>query len=245
MLEVNRIFLCLLLQMSDSRVSSVIQEWVSSFPGQVHSQTLNSVASNSAASTNQMTQMDMISYGQSQGMIRGGGDDRGAEQMMGLSYLPYPPSCLGSAASPVSTNHHQSHASTQQVREAFNSRSRSVSYKPHSPTALTHVCCSLQDFSPFLLPTLRAPVTKRSISKDSAEYRLRRERNNIAVRKSRDKARRRILMTQQRASQLQEENQKLQMRIAQLTQELDTLKHILSQRHLQAAEEGAAGQSSI
>ncbi|XP_042069540.1 CCAAT/enhancer binding protein (C/EBP) 1 isoform X1 [Haplochromis burtoni] len=202
-------------QMSDSRVSSVIQEWVSSFPGQVHSQTLNSVASNSAASTNQMTQMDMISYGQSQGMIRGGGDDRGAEQMMGLSYLPYPPSCLGSAASPVSTNHHQSHASTQ------------------------------QDFSPFLLPTLRAPVTKRSISKDSAEYRLRRERNNIAVRKSRDKARRRILMTQQRAGQLQEENQKLQMRIAQLTQELDTLKHILSQRHLQAAEEGAAGQSSI
>lgn len=118
-------------------------------------------------------------------------------------------------------------------------------HPPHSPTALTHVCCSLQDFSPFLLPTLRAPVTKRSISKDSAEYRLRRERNNIAVRKSRDKARRRILMTQQRASQLQEENQKLQMRIAQLTQELDTLKHILSQRHLQAAEEGAAGQSSI
>lgn len=88
-------------------------------------------------------------------------------------------------------------------------------------------------------------MTKRSISKDSAEYRLRRERNNIAVRKSRDKARRRILMTQQRAGQLQEENQKLQMRIAQLTQELDTLKHILSQRHLQAAEEGAAGQSSI
>lgn len=158
--------------MSDSRVSSVIQEWVSSFPGQAHSQTLNSVASNSAASTNQMTQMDMISYGQSQGMIRGGGDDRGAEQMMGLSYLPYPPSCLGTGASAVSTNHHQSHASTQQVREAFNSRSQSVSYKPHSPTALTHVCCSLQDFSPFLLPTLRAPVTKRSISKDSAEYRL-------------------------------------------------------------------------
>lgn len=96
----------------------------------------------------------------------------------------------------------------------------------------------LQDFSVFLRPTLRPPVNKRSISKDSAEYRLRRERNNIAVRKSRDKARRRILLTQQRAMQLQEENQKLQMRIGQLTQELDTLKHILSQRHLQGADDG-------
>ncbi|XP_030612419.1 CCAAT/enhancer binding protein (C/EBP) 1 [Archocentrus centrarchus] len=201
--------------MSDSRVSSVIQEWVSSFPGQVHTQALNPVTSNPAASANQMTQMDMISYSQSQGMIRGGGDDRGAEQMTGLSYLPYTTSCLGNASSAASTNHHQSHANTQ------------------------------QDFSPFLLPTLRAPVTKRSISKDSAEYRLRRERNNIAVRKSRDKARRRILLTQQRALQLQDENQKLQMRISQLTQELDTLKHILSQRHLQAAEDGTAGQSSL
>lgn len=97
----------------------------------------------------------------------------------------------------------------------------------------------LQDFSSFLLPTLRTPSNKRSINKDSAEYRLRRERNNIAVRKSRDKARRRILLTQQRAQQLQEENQKLQLRIGQLTQELDTLKHILSQRHLHGAEDGA------
>ncbi|XP_023142383.2 CCAAT/enhancer binding protein (C/EBP) 1 [Amphiprion ocellaris] len=198
--------------MSDSRVSSVIQEWVSSYPGQGHGQTLNPVSSNQAASTNQMNQMDMISYSHSQGLMRGG-DDRVAEQMMGLSYLPYTTSCLTNTSSPSSTNHHQS--STQ------------------------------QDFSPFLLPTLRAPVTKRSISKDSAEYRLRRERNNIAVRKSRDKARRRILLTQQRALQLQEENQKLQMRIGQLTQELDTLKHILSQRHMQGAEEGAAGESSI
>uniref|UniRef100_A0A8D0DB99 CCAAT/enhancer binding protein (C/EBP) 1 n=1 Tax=Sander lucioperca TaxID=283035 RepID=A0A8D0DB99_SANLU len=101
------------------------------------------------------------------------------------------------------------------------------------------------DFSSFLLPTLRAPVNKRSISKDSAEYRLRRERNNVAVRKSRDKARRRILLTQQRAMQLQDENQKLQMRIGQLTQELDTLKHIMSQRHLQGAGEGVARDSSI
>ncbi|XP_023253816.1 CCAAT/enhancer-binding protein gamma-like [Seriola lalandi dorsalis] len=198
--------------MSDSRVSSVIQEWVSSYPGQAH--ILNPVTSGQAGSTSQMAQIDMIPYSQSQGMMRGDGEDRVAEQMMGLPYLPYTTSCLSNTSS-VSTNHNQSHTNTQ------------------------------QDFSPFLLPTLRAPVTKRSISKDSAEYRLRRERNNIAVRKSRDKARRRILLTQQRALQLQEENHKLQMRIGQLTQELDTLKHILSQRHLQGAEEGAAADSSI
>lgn len=65
------------------------------------------------------------------------------------------------------------------------------------------------------------------------------------MRKSRDKARRRVLLTQQRAQQLQNENQKLQMRIGQLTQELDTLKHILSQRHLHGAEEGAVEESDI
>ncbi|XP_030253700.1 CCAAT/enhancer binding protein (C/EBP) 1 [Sparus aurata] len=201
--------------MSDSRVSSVIQEWA--YPGQVHphTQSLNPTTSNHAGSTNQLTHMDMISYSQSQGLVRGGSDDRVAEQMMGLSYLPYTTPCLSNTSSAGSTNHSQSHVNTQ------------------------------QDFSSFLLPALRAPVNKRSISKDSTEYRLRRERNNIAVRKSRDKARRRILLTQQRAQQLQEENQKLQMRIGQLTQELDTLKHILSQRHLHGAEEGAAGESNI
>ncbi|XP_034717995.1 CCAAT/enhancer binding protein (C/EBP) 1 [Etheostoma cragini] len=195
--------------MSDTRVSSVIQEWANSYPGQAHTHTLNP-----NTPTNQLAQMDMT-YSQSQGLVRGGTDDRMSEQMMGLSYMPYTSSCLSNTSSAGNTNHHQSHASTQ------------------------------QDFSSFLLPTLRAPVNKRSISKDSAEYRLRRERNNVAVRKSRDKARRRILLTQQRAMQLQEENQKLQMRIGQLTQELDTLKHIMSQRHLQGAAEGAAGESSI
>ncbi|XP_071384472.1 CCAAT/enhancer binding protein (C/EBP) 1 isoform X1 [Centroberyx affinis] len=203
--------------MSDSRASSVIQEWSGSYLGPTHPQTLNQ--SSPAVSANQLAQMDMISYSQSQGLVRGGGEDRAAEQMMGLSYLSYAPACLSNTMSTASTNHHQSHVTAQ------------------------------QDFSPFLLPSpplsLRTAATKRSISKDSQEYRQRRERNNIAVRKSRDKARRRIMLTQQRAVQLQEENQKLQIRIGQLTQELDTLKHILSQRHLQGTEDGAAGEHGI
>lgn len=201
--------------MSDSRVSSVIQEWAALYPGQANNQTLNPSTANQADSTSQLAQMDMIQYSQSQALGRGGSDDRAAEHIMGLSYLPYTTSCISNNSSSGSTNHHQSHTNTQ------------------------------QDFSSFLLPSLRPPINKRSISKDSTEYRLRRERNNIAVRKSRDKARRRILLTQQRALQLQDENQKLQIRIGQLTQELDTLKHILSQRHLHGAEEGAAGESSI
>ncbi|XP_034067965.1 CCAAT/enhancer-binding protein-like [Gymnodraco acuticeps] len=194
--------------MSDSRASSVIQEWAGSYPGQNH--TLNQTSA-----SNQLSQMDMMPYGQAQGLGRGGPDDRVSEQMMGLSYLPYMSSCLSNTSNAGNTNHHLSHVNTQ------------------------------QDFSSFLMPTLRAPVNKRSLSKDSAEYRLRRERNNVAVRKSRDKARRRILLTQQRAGQLQEENQRLQSRIGQLTQELDSLKHILSQRHLQGAEGGAAGEAGI
>ncbi|XP_068604317.1 LOW QUALITY PROTEIN: CCAAT/enhancer binding protein (C/EBP) 1 [Brachionichthys hirsutus] len=185
--------------MSDSRVSSVIQEWA--YPGQAHPHHV---------STNHLAQMDMMPYSQPQGPARGGSDEKGAEQVMGLSYLPYNSSCLINPPSVGSTNRHQSHAHTQ------------------------------QDFSSFLLPTLRAPVNKRSINKNSTEYRLRRERNNVAVRKSRDKARRRVLLTQQRAQELQEENQKLQTRIGQLTQEMDTLKHILSQRRMHAAEEGPA-----
>ncbi|XP_072307413.1 CCAAT/enhancer binding protein (C/EBP) 1 [Eucyclogobius newberryi] len=178
--------------MSDSRVSSVIQEWASSYQGPSSGQ----------------PQMDLLSY--SQGLRA---EDRGVNEMMGVSYFPYTTSCLSNTSSSIT----------------------GASEHLHSPQ---------QDFSPFLHPSLRSPMTKRSISKDSPEYRLRRERNNIAVRKSRDKARRRILLTQQRALQLQDENQRLQQRIGQLTQELDTLKHILSQRHVQGAEEGA-GDTSI
>ncbi|XP_048870532.1 CCAAT/enhancer binding protein (C/EBP) 1 [Brienomyrus brachyistius] len=89
-----------------------------------------------------------------------------------------------------------------------------------------------------------SPPQKKSLSKDSIEYRLRRERNNIAVRKSRDKAKRRVQLTQQRAIQLQEENHGLQALITQLTQELDTLKQILSQRHLQRRDNNLAEDES-
>lgn len=108
----NLNFLCnWTLQMSESRASSVIQEW--GYAGQALPQTLNPTTSNHAGSTNQLAQIDMMSYNQSQELVRMGVDDRVAEQM-GLSYLPYT-SCISNTSTAGSTNQHQSHANTQQV----------------------------------------------------------------------------------------------------------------------------------
>ncbi|XP_015261904.1 PREDICTED: CCAAT/enhancer-binding protein epsilon [Gekko japonicus] len=78
-------------------------------------------------------------------------------------------------------------------------------------------------------PPCGAPKGKKSVNKDSLEYRLRRERNNIAVRKSRDKAKRRVLETQQRMMELLGENERLRSRVEQLMQETETLRDIFRQ----------------
>ena len=105
-----------MVQMSDSRVSSVIQEWASAFPGQVHGLNPGAVASSGQQAEAQLAQMEMLQYGQAQGMMRPGGDDRAAEHMMGLSYLPYSTSCLGNSPGAVGPNtHSQNHGNSQQV----------------------------------------------------------------------------------------------------------------------------------
>ncbi|XP_041094792.1 CCAAT/enhancer-binding protein epsilon-like [Polyodon spathula] len=71
------------------------------------------------------------------------------------------------------------------------------------------------------------PKHKKTLKKDSMEYRLRRERNNIAVRKSRDKAKRRTLETQQRALEYMAENQQLREKVDRLSQQLETLHSFL------------------
>lgn len=69
---------------------------------------------------------------------------------------------------------------------------------------------------------------KKRLDKDSDEYRMRRERNNLAVRKSRDKAKMRNLETQHRVLELTAENDRLQKRVEQLSRELSTLRNLLS-----------------
>lgn len=70
---------------------------------------------------------------------------------------------------------------------------------------------------------------KKSVDRFSMEYRQRRERNNIAVRKSRDKAKRRNLEMQDKLLELSAENEKLHKTIEQLTRELTGLRDFFKQ----------------
>ncbi|CDR00819.1 unnamed protein product [Oncorhynchus mykiss] len=71
--------------------------------------------------------------------------------------------------------------------------------------------------------------SKKRVDKASTEYRLRRERNNVAVRKSRDKAKMRNVETQHKVIELASDNERLRKRVEHLTRELDTLRGIFRQ----------------
>ncbi|XP_056148504.1 CCAAT/enhancer-binding protein delta [Lampris incognitus] len=80
---------------------------------------------------------------------------------------------------------------------------------------------------------------KKSVDRFSHEYRQRRERNNIAVRKSRDKAKQRNLEMQQKMIELGAENDRLHKTIDQLTRELTGLRDYFKQQ-LPGSFEGSA-----
>ena len=72
------------------------------------------------------------------------------------------------------------------------------------------------------------PSKKNKIpEKGTDEYIEKRKRNNIAVRRSRDKAKVRALETQKKVDELTSENEKLHKRVAELSHELTTLKKLL------------------
>lgn len=72
-------------------------------------------------------------------------------------------------------------------------------------------------------------ASKKNVDRYSPEYRQRRERNNIAVRKSRDKAKKRNIDMQQKLLELSNENEKLHKRIELLTRDLSNLRHFFKQ----------------
>ncbi|XP_054452338.1 CCAAT/enhancer-binding protein delta [Anoplopoma fimbria] len=74
-----------------------------------------------------------------------------------------------------------------------------------------------------------SPRKGKRVDRYSVEYRQRRERNNIAVRKSRDKAKRRNIDMQQKLLELGSENDKLHKTIDQLTRELSGLRDFFKQ----------------
>jgi len=70
--------------------------------------------------------------------------------------------------------------------------------------------------------------SRKTIEKGSEEYLVKRERNNVAVRKSRTKAKLKHIETQMRVGELTEENDQLRNRISELQKELNALKSYIS-----------------
>lgn len=88
---------------------------------------------------------------------------------------------------------------------------------------------------PSIASQLKAPKSRRgsssskkSLEKGSDEYRMKRERNNIAVRKSRFKSKQKYVETQHKVDELQEENTRLQSKVDFLTKELNVLRSLFS-----------------
>lgn len=107
----------------------------------------------------------------------------------------------------------------------------SMSLQPTPPTS-PEPCSNASSACPS--PASSSTTTKERSSKKntdrfSPEYRQRRERNNIAVRKSRDKAKKRNLDMQQKLLELSSENDKLHKRIDMLTRDLTSLRHFFKQ----------------
>lgn len=69
---------------------------------------------------------------------------------------------------------------------------------------------------------------KGGLDKDTIDYREKRDRNNVAVRKSRIKSKQRVYETEKRVKDLEDENGQLQNKIALLTKELNVLKSLFA-----------------
>jgi len=72
---------------------------------------------------------------------------------------------------------------------------------------------------------------------DDDDYRQKRDRNNVAVKKSREKSRQRARETAEKMDRLRRENDELEQRTVELAAELRTLKDLLLSR---AARRGVA-----
>lgn len=102
-----------------------------------------------------------------------------------------------------------------------------------STTAMHHLSPPMMGNSPAPMAkpikTTGTKATKKgSLDKESVDYREKRDRNNVAVRKSRIKSKQRVFETEKRVKELEEENGQLQNKIALLTKELNVLKSLFA-----------------
>jgi len=75
--------------------------------------------------------------------------------------------------------------------------------------------------------SLSGHSTGQQEDRDSEAYRQKRDRNNLAVKKSREKSRQKTTETAQRMTVLRVENEKLEQKVSDLTKELGIMKELL------------------
>ena len=83
-------------------------------------------------------------------------------------------------------------------------------------------------YAPKRLKSTSKGSKRKSCDKASEEYRLKRERNNIAVRKSRSKSKMKHIQTEVRVSELTEENEQLRSKVVLLQRELAALRNFVA-----------------
>ena len=98
----------------------------------------------------------------------------------------------------------------------------------HQQHSLSDTLMVGKDPAPGKVKTGKPSSKKGNAERGSLEYREKRDRNNIAVRKSRIKSKQRVLETERRVKELEEENGHLQNKIALLTKELNVLKGLFA-----------------
>ena len=69
-------------------------------------------------------------------------------------------------------------------------------------------------------------VKRQKLDKNSDEYKKRRERNNVAVRKSREQSRQKAKDTMEKVSRLRDENKALEQKVTILNKELGVLRDL-------------------
>uniref|UniRef100_UPI00398F226F CCAAT/enhancer-binding protein beta n=1 Tax=Pristiophorus japonicus TaxID=55135 RepID=UPI00398F226F len=141
-------------------------------------------------------------------------DDEGCPPASSSAYHPRPPPLLQYQCAASGSN---SNLSTSSLSSSASTTTNTPPATPDSSRAAGSGSIAARGKS------------KKAVDKHSDEYRLRRERNNIAVRKSRDKAKLRNVETQHKVLELSAENERLQKRVEQLSRELSTLRNLFKQ----------------
>lgn len=126
-----------------------------------------------------------------------------------------------------------------QLQAASQHHNKNVPKKNSLHHKLQHAFTEFQDLSEASVgsPVINVPKKvkstqkagkRKSCDKASEEYRLKRERNNIAVRKSRSKSKMKHIETEVRVSELAEENEQLRSKVVLLQRELAALRNFVA-----------------